>query len=109
MAFEMFDWMGAEAFAECARAEPLATGERARPRTAETRCDHTPQEERIARLASGGASNQEIVTRLFIGSGTVEYHSREVFRKLNVGRRARLAGAVTRSVGWHQSPEVWRR
>jgi hypothetical protein len=30
MAFEMFDWMGAEALAEYARAEPLATGERAR-------------------------------------------------------------------------------
>lgn len=105
----MFDWMGAEVYAERARAELLATGERARPRNAETRCDRTPQKERIARLASGGASNQEIATQLFISSGTVEYHSREVFRKLSVGRRARLAGAVARTARRHQSAEVWRR
>jgi len=37
MAFEMFDSMDAEAFAERARAEMLATGERARPRIAEAR------------------------------------------------------------------------
>jgi len=98
----MFDWMGAEAFPERARAELLATGDRARPRIAETRRDRTPPEERMARLASGGASNQEIAIQRFVGSGTVECHPRELFRKL------RLARAVARSVGWHQSAEVWR-
>ena len=53
-AHEMFTAMGAEAFAERARIELLATGERARQRTAETETELTPQEAQIARLVSAG-------------------------------------------------------
>jgi hypothetical protein len=41
-----------EAFAERARREPLATGEKVRKRTVETRDDLTAQERQIAQLAS---------------------------------------------------------
>ena len=87
----MFVSMGLEAFAERARVELLATGERARKRTVETQTQLTPQETRIARLASEGARNQEIGAQLFISDSTVEYHLVKVFRKLGVTSRTQLA------------------
>jgi hypothetical protein len=51
-AHEMFTSMGAEAFAERARIELLATGERSRQRTAPATDELTPQEAQIARLVS---------------------------------------------------------
>ena len=94
-AWEMLDSMGAAAFAKRARIELLATGEHARERIAETRDELTPQEERVARLASEGASNQEIAAQLFISPSTVAYHLRKVFRKLGVRSRAQLARAMS--------------
>jgi hypothetical protein len=44
----------AEAFAERARRELLATGETARKRTVETLDELTPQEVQVARSAAGG-------------------------------------------------------
>ena len=53
-ALEAFTGMGAEAFASRAERELLATGERARKRTVDTRDDLTPQEAQVARLAAEG-------------------------------------------------------
>ena len=53
-AHDAFAAMGAEAFAERARHELLATGEKVRRRRDETRDELTPQEEHIARLAARG-------------------------------------------------------
>ena len=95
IAHEMFTSMGAGAFAERARVELLATGERARQRTAETESELTPQEAQIARLVSQGESNRDIAAQLFLSPSTVDYHLRKVFRKLGVASRTQLARAMT--------------
>ncbi len=89
-AHELFVTMGADAFAERAARELLATGETARKRTAETRDDLTPQETHIAELAREGRSNPEIGAQLFISPRTVEYHLHKVFGKLEIRSRSEL-------------------
>jgi DNA-binding CsgD family transcriptional regulator len=89
-AHELFSQFGMEAFAERARVELEATGERARKRTVETRDDLTAQEAQISRLAADGATNQAIAAQLFISPSTVDYHLRKAFRKLGVKSRHQL-------------------
>ena len=93
-AHEMFVGMGVEAFAGRAERELVASGERARKRTVETREDLTAQEAQIARLARDGLSNPEIGARLFISPRTVEYHLHKVFAKLQIGSRIELKEAL---------------
>src|SRR5262249_26073949 len=92
--YETFASTGMDAYAERARKELAATGERLRSRTAEARDDLTAQERQIALLARDGLSNPEIGTRLFLSPRTVEWHLRKVFAKLDVGSRRELAGAL---------------
>jgi DNA-binding CsgD family transcriptional regulator len=89
-AHELFTTMGAEAFAERAARELLATGEKARKRTADTRGQLTAQETQIAELAREGHSNPEIGAQLFISPRTVEYHLHKVFTKLAISSRNEL-------------------
>jgi DNA-binding NarL/FixJ family response regulator len=89
-AHELFGRFGAEAFAERARRELLATGETARRRTSDTVDVLTPQEAQIARLARDGLSNPEIGAQLFISPRTVQYHLRKVFLKLDITSRNQL-------------------
>ena len=95
-AFDAFASMGAEAFAERARRELQATGEKARKRSEDTRADLTPQEEEIAQLAREGRTNPEIGAQLFIGARTVEWHLRKVFAKLDITSRRELEQALGR-------------
>jgi DNA-binding CsgD family transcriptional regulator len=89
-AYDAFASMGAEGFAERARRELVATGEKARKRRDDTRDQLTPQEDQIARLAGGGLSNPEIGAQLFISPRTVEYHLHKVFSKLGISSRNQL-------------------
>ena len=90
----MLTVMGAEAFADRAARELLATGETVRKRTSDTAGDLTPQEAQIARMARDGASNRQIAAQLFISHKTVEYHLRKVFAKLSISTRADLAAVL---------------
>jgi ATP/maltotriose-dependent transcriptional regulator MalT len=89
-AHELLGSIGMEAFAVRARAELLATGERARRRTVDARDELTPQERQIAWLARDGLSNPEIAAQLFLSSRTVEWHLRKVFGKLGIRSRREL-------------------
>jgi DNA-binding NarL/FixJ family response regulator len=93
-AHEMLVSIGMEAFAERARRELLATGEKVRKRTDDSRNQLTPQEDQIARLARDGLSNPEIGAQLFISARTVEWHLRKVFTKLDITSRRQLAAAL---------------
>jgi DNA-binding CsgD family transcriptional regulator len=90
IAYDMLSRIGAEAFAERARAELLATGETVRKRTVESREVLTAQEALVARLAAQGRTNPEIGTQLFISPRTAEYHLRKVFTKLGISSRRSL-------------------
>jgi DNA-binding CsgD family transcriptional regulator len=95
-AHDMFAAIGMEAFAERARRELIATGEKVRKRSVETRDLLTPQEAQIARLAQDGRSNSEIGAQLFLSPRTVKYHLRKVFTKLDISSRAQLDRALPR-------------
>ncbi len=102
IAYQAFSGMGAEAFAERARGELLATGETVRKRVVETREVLTAQESQIVRLAVERRTNPEIASQLFISHRTVEYHLRKVFTKLGVSSRRELPAAL-RELGWSVS------
>jgi DNA-binding CsgD family transcriptional regulator len=93
-AYEIFDSIGAAAFAQRARIELRASGGQAAERAAEMRDPLTAQEALIARLAGEGATNPEIAAQLFISRATVAYHLRKVFIKLDISSRSQLARAL---------------
>ena len=93
-AHEMLAALGMEAFAERARRELVATGEKVRKRAVETRDELTAQENQIARLARDGLSNPEIGARLFLSPRTVEWHLGKVFAKLDITSRMGLHDAL---------------
>ena len=98
-----------EAFAERARKELLATGEKVRKRTVETRDELTAQERQIAQLARDGLSNPEIGARLFLSPRTVEWHLRKVFAKLGIRSRRELATRCPAPTPSSSRPELRRR
>ncbi len=89
-----FESFGAQAFAERARRELLATGEHVHPHRPEARDALTAQEALIAKLARDGHTNPEIGSQLFLSARTVEYHLGKVFTKLNIGSRRELGAAL---------------
>jgi DNA-binding CsgD family transcriptional regulator len=94
MAHETLERMGAQAFADRAKAELAATGETVRKRKLESHEELTAQEAMVARLAAQGRTNPEIGAQLFISARTAEYHLHKVFTKLGINSRRKLRDAL---------------
>ena len=57
-------------------------------------CMFTPQERRVAAAVRRGASNRDIAADLFLSPKTVEFHLRQIYRKLDVHSRTQLVAAL---------------
>jgi len=93
-AAETFDALGLLRYAERARRELRASGERVRRRVAGGWAQLSPQELQIAQLAAEGLSNREIGEQLYLSHRTVESHLYRLFPKLGVTSRAQLRDAL---------------
>jgi DNA-binding CsgD family transcriptional regulator len=93
-ALELADVCGAQPLADNVRAEIYATG--ARPRTTALRgvLALTASERRVADLAVDGQTNRDIAQALYVTPKTVEVHLTNAYRKLGIGSRRELAGAL---------------
>jgi DNA-binding CsgD family transcriptional regulator len=91
---DTFDALGLQPWADKARAEMRASGERDAEPAPASRLPLTPQELQIAQLAASGLSNREIADRLFLSHRTVGAHMYRLFPKLGIVSRAELGRAL---------------
>jgi len=91
---DMMDACEALPWAERARQELTATGERSAPRAVGAAERLSPQELLIAQLAADGLSNREVAQRLYLSHRTVSSHLYRIFPKLGIVSRAELAAAL---------------
>ncbi|MHC3469499.1 LuxR C-terminal-related transcriptional regulator [Streptomyces sp. 7R007] len=71
---------------------PLPAPASAEPASAEAQSDALSEVERtVARLVGEGLTNQQVALRLRRSPHTVNYHLRNIFRKLGIGSRVELA------------------
>jgi DNA-binding CsgD family transcriptional regulator len=93
-AAETFDALGLLRYAERARRELRAAGERVRSPGPGGWAQLSPQELQIAQLATEGLSNRQIGEQLYLSHRTVESHLYRLFPKLGVTSRAQLRDAL---------------
>ncbi len=89
----LFEQLGAIIWEEKTRAELRRIGGRAPSRDA-----LTPTERRVAELVAEGKTNKEVAAALFVSPRTVEFHLRNVFRKLGVHTRGELGRRLSTPV-----------
>ena len=90
-ALDTFESLGAALWAERARVELRASGQTARRRDPSTRDELTAQELQIAQFVAQGLTNREVAAQLFLSPRTIDFHLRNVFRKLGISSRTQLA------------------
>jgi DNA-binding CsgD family transcriptional regulator len=91
---DTFDALGADAWAERARRELRAAGERSGQPAPRALDLLAPQDLQIARLAAEGLSNREIGQQLYLSHRTVGNHLYRIFPKLGITSRAELAAVM---------------
>ena len=90
-ALERFEALGAALWSERARGELRASGETARKRDPSTLDELTAQEVHIAQLVAEGRTNRDVAGQLFLSPRTIDFHLRNVYRKLGIASRMELA------------------
>jgi DNA-binding CsgD family transcriptional regulator len=93
-AVETFRRLDVPAWAELARGELRAAGDNAEiapPSPAEAL---TPQQQQIARLVAGGATNREVAAQLFLSPRTVDHHLRNIYTRLGIRSRVELTNVL---------------
>jgi DNA-binding CsgD family transcriptional regulator len=95
LAGETFRLLDAQPWASQADRELRAAGERISPYPVTSNVALTAQQERIARLVAGGATNREVAQELRLSPRTIDHHLRNVFTRLGVRSRTELARRVT--------------
>jgi DNA-binding CsgD family transcriptional regulator len=88
------DLIGASSWAEQARAELRAAGERAGSAAPAALSTLSPQELQIARLAAQGLSNRAIGQRLYLSPRTIGSHLYRIFPKLDITSRTELVALL---------------
>ena len=91
---DTFEALGVHPWADMARAELRASGERDSAPTKAPLQVLSPQELQVAQMAAAGLSNREIGDRLFLSHRTVGAHLYRVYPKLGIASRADLARAL---------------
>ena len=88
--------VGASGLADRAHEELVAAGARPRRdrRLLSGRESLTASEDRVAALAGEGLTNREIAQRLFVSVKAVQWHLRNVYRKLDIASRGELPAAL---------------
>ncbi|MBB2943556.1 DNA-binding CsgD family transcriptional regulator [Actinoplanes lutulentus] len=91
-AAETFRMLDAEPWAAQSVRELRAAGERVESRKMSLDgLELTAQQERIAALVAGGATNREVAQELHLSPRTVDHHLRNVFARLGVRSRTEMA------------------
>ncbi len=90
-ALATLELVGARSWADQARTELRAAGERVEAAESGAHELLSPQELQIARFAAQGLSNREIGYELYLSPRTVGSHLYRIFPKLNVTSRSQLA------------------
>ncbi|GAA1477598.1 LuxR family transcriptional regulator [Nocardioides aestuarii] len=95
-ALSAFESVGAEPFAERAKRELVASGEKVAhvQSTSPVANLLTPQELAVAKQAASGHTNAEIAATMFLSVNTIDYHLRKVFNKLGISSRRQLADRI---------------
>lgn len=89
-AYDLAHRAGASILAARAQTELIATGAKPRRSALKGPESLTPNQLRVAELAAQGLSTRQIADASFVTPKTVEFHLREIYRKLEVGSRAEL-------------------
>jgi DNA-binding NarL/FixJ family response regulator len=63
----------------------------------------TPRELEVMRLIAQGQSNRTIAISLLLGEGTIKYHIKNIFRKLQARRRSEAISRFVRLYGEGES------
>ena len=98
-AADLLHRMGATGLLRQAADELAAAGARPRRYATSGVESLTPSELRVARMAASGRTNREVAQSLFVTPKAVEYHLANAYRKLGIGGRTELAGALVGAGG----------